>query len=141
MQVTRIYECRNEQGAWVPCTDFKVGDVVRVTLTCAKAEKDLEYFVLEDYLPSNLEAINPAIPSQAAGLEWQPWSHWFDNREFQAHRVRGFCTRWAGRDLLNMSYYARVRRAGSATAPPASAQLMYEPQTYGLSPNTKVISK
>ena len=141
LQVTRIYECRNEQGAWVPCTDFKVGDVVRVTLTCAKAEKDLEYFVLEDYLPSNLEAINPRVPSQAAGLEWQPWSHWFDNREFQSHRVRGFCTRWAGRDLLNMSYYARVRRAGSATAPPASAQLMYEPQTYGLSPNTKVISK
>ena len=40
-----------------------------------------------------------------------------------------------------MSYYARVKRAGEAMAPPASAQLMYEPQTYGLSPNTKVISR
>ena len=141
MQVTRIYECRDEKGAWVPVTEFKVGDVVRVTLTCAKADKDLEFFVLEDYLPSNLEAINPAIPSQAAGLEWAPWSNWFDNREFQAHRVRGFCSRWGGRELLNMSYFARVKRAGTATAPPASAQLMYEPQNYGLSPNTKVSSK
>ena len=141
LQVTRIYEKRGEDGAWRPCTEFNVGDVVRVTLTCAKAEKDLEYFVLEDYLPSNMEAINPEITSQSAGLEWNPWSHWFDNREFQSHRVRGFCTRWAGRDLLNMSYYARVKRAGEAMAPPASAQLMYEPQTYGLSPNTKVISK
>lgn len=141
LQVTRIYEKRGEDGAWRPATEFNVGDVVRVTLTCAKGEKDLEYFVLEDYLPSNMEAINPAIPSQSAGLEWQPWSQWFDNREFQAHRVRGFCTRWGGRDLLNMSYYARVKRAGEAVAPPASAQLMYEPQTYGLSPNTKVISR
>lgn len=141
LQVTRIYEKRGEDGAWRPATEFNVGDVVRVTLTCAKGEKDLEYFVLEDYLPSNMEAINPAIPSQSAGLEWQPWSQWFDNREFQSHRVRGFCTRWGGRDLLNMSYYARVKRAGEAMAPPASAQLMYEPQTYGLSPNTKVISK
>lgn len=141
LQVTRIYEKRGEDGAWRPATEFNVGDVVRVTLTCAKGEKDLEYFVLEDYLPSNMEALNPAIPSQSAGLEWQPWSQWFDNREFQAHRVRGFCTRWGGRDLLNMSYYARVKRAGEAMAPPASAQLMYEPQTYGLSPNTKVISK
>lgn len=141
LQVTRIYEKRGEDGAWRPATEFNVGDVVRVTLTCAKGEKDLEYFVLEDYLPSNMEALNPAIPSQSAGLDWQPWSQWFDNREFQAHRVRGFCTRWGGRDLLNMSYYARVKRAGEAMAPPASAQLMYEPQTYGLSPNTKVISK
>ena len=141
LQVTRMYEKRGDDGAWRPCTEFNVGDVVRVTLTCAKAEKDLEYFVLEDYLPSNMEAINPEITSQSAGLEWTPWSSWFDNREFQAHRVRGFCTRWAGRDLLNMSYYARVKRAGEAMAPPASAQLMYEPQTYGLSPNTKVISK
>lgn len=141
LQVTRIYEKRGEDGAWRPATEFNVGDVVRVTLTCAKGEKDLEYFVLEDYLPSNMEAINPEVPSQTAGLEWQPWSQWFDNREFQAHRVRGFCTRWGGRDLLNMSYYARVKRAGEAMAPPASAQLLYEPQTYGLSPNTKVISK
>lgn len=141
LQVTRIYEKRAEDGAWRPATEFRVGDVVRVTLTCAKADQDLEYFVLEDYLPSNLEAINPRIPSQAAGLEWQPWSHWFDNREFQAHRVRGFCTRWGGRDLLNMSYYARVKHVGEAMAPPASAQLMYEPQTYGLSPNTTIRSQ
>ena len=56
-------------------------------------------------------------------------------------RVRGFCTRWEGRDLLNMQYYARVKRAGASTAPPAQAQLMYEPQIYGLSPNTRVQSK
>ena len=141
MQVTRVYEVRGKDGRWQAATEFHVGDVVRVTLTCAKAAEELQYLVLEDYLPSCMEAINPNVPSQAAGLEWLPWSFYFDHKEYLADRVRGFCTRWAGRDLLNMSYYARVKRAGTATAPPAQAQLMYEPQTYGLSPNAKIISK
>lgn len=137
LQITRVYEKRGEDGIWRPTTEFAVGDVVRISLTCAKVSDELRYFVLEDYLPSSMEAINPNVPAQAAGLEWQPWSSCFDYREFLADRVRGFCTRWAGRHLLNMSYYARVKRAGSATAPPAQAQLMYEPQCYGLSPNTR----
>lgn len=138
LQITRIYEKKGTDGIWREASDFAVGDVVRVTLTCAKAADELEYFVLEDYLPSCMEAINPNIPSQAAGLEWQPWSSFFDHKEYLADRVRGFCTRWHGRDLLNMSYYARVKRAGTTTAPPAQARLMYEPQTYGLSPNKKI---
>ncbi len=140
LQITRIYEKKGADGVWRKAHDFNVGDVVRVTLTCAKSDRELNYFVLEDYLPACMEAINPAIPSQAAGLEWRPWSHWFDHREFLAHRVRGFCTRWGGRDLLNMCYYARVKRAGTATAPPAQAQLLYEPQTYGLSENVVITS-
>ncbi len=143
LQVTRVYEKKDAEGNWKPATEFCVGDVVRVTLTCAKVAPELEYIVLEDYLPACMEAINPHVPSQAAGLEltWQPWSPWFDHKEYLADRVRGFCTRWSGRKLLNMSYYARVKRAGISTAPPAEAQLMYEPQTYGLSPNAKIISK
>ncbi|MBQ4614917.1 MAG: hypothetical protein IJB31_08340 [Akkermansia sp.] len=141
LQITRVYEKKDANGNWNPTTDFQVGDVVRVTLTCAKVADELQYFVLEDYLPSCMEAINPNVPSQAAGLNWLPWSHYFDHKEYLADRVRGFCTRWAGRNLLNMSYYARVKRAGTATAPPAQAQLMYEPQTYGLSPNAHIISK
>lgn len=141
LQVTRLYEKKGEDGIWRPASDFKVGDVVRVTLTCAKAGRDLQYFVLEDYLPACMEAINPAVPSQAAGLDWQPWSSWFDHKEFLADRVRGFCTRWGGERVLNMSYYARVKRAGISTAPPAQAQLMYEPQTYGLSENNVIISQ
>ncbi len=138
LQVTRVYEKQDANGNWVAAEDFKVGDVVRITLTCAKVAEELHYLVLEDYLPANMEAINPRVPGQAAGLPWQSWSHWFDHKEYLADRVRGFCTRWGDRNLLNMSYYARVKRAGTATAPPAQAQLMYEPQIYGLSPNAKI---
>ena len=143
LQVTRVYEIQDAAGNWKPATEFRVGDEVRVTLTCTKAASELEYFVLEDYLPACMEAINPNVPSQAAGLALtrRAWSPWFDHKEYLADRVRGFCTRWGGRDLLNMSYYARVKRAGISTAPPAEAHLMYEPQTYGLSPNTTIISR
>ncbi|MBR5895211.1 MAG: hypothetical protein IKZ13_06700 [Akkermansia sp.] len=142
LQVTRFYEVKGADGVWREAPEqLTVGDVVRVTLTCAKAADELKYFVLEDYLPSCMEAINPDVPSQAAGLEPCAWSSSFDHREYLADRVRGFCTRWDNRELLNMTYYARVKRAGVSTAAPAQAQLMYEPQIYGLSPNTRVISR
>lgn len=141
LQITRLYEKKGSDGVWRPAADFGVGDVVRVTLTCAKGDRDIDYFVLEDYLPACMEAVNPAIPTQAAGIEFVPWSAAFDNKEYLRDRVRGFCTRWTGRNVLNMVYFARVKYAGSATAPPAQAQLMYEPQVYGLSPNTKVNAK
>lgn len=141
LQVTRLYETKGADGIWHPASTFKVGDVVRVTLTCAKVADEHKYLVLEDYLPACMEAINPNVPSQSAGLESADWSHWFDHREYLADRVRGFCTRWGGRDLLNMRYYARVKRAGTSMAPPAQAQLMYEPQVYGLSPNKRVVSE
>jgi uncharacterized protein YfaS (alpha-2-macroglobulin family) len=139
LQMTRVYEKQGEDGIWREAKDFAVGDVVRISLTCAKTrEQELNHLVLEDYLPASMEAINPAVPSQAAGLEPLNWSEYFDHREYLADRVRGFCTRWWGRDIVNLRYYARVKRAGSATAPPAQAQLLYEPQTYGLSPSMRV---
>ena len=141
LQVTRLYETKGADGVWRPATSFKVGDVVRVTLTCAKVADELKYLVLEDYMPACMEAINPNVPGQSAGLEPLEWSFWFDHREYLADRVRGFCTRWEGRDLLNMRYYARVKRAGTSAAPPAQAQLMYEPQVYGLSPNARITSE
>ena len=142
LQMTRVYEKQGDDGIWRPATEFAVGDVVRVELTCAKAsEQDLYHLVLEDYLPSSMEAINPDVPGQAAGLEPLSWSEYFDQREYLADRVRGFCTRWPGCDIVNLRYYARVKRAGSTTAPPAQAQLLYEPQTYGLSPSMRVETK
>lgn len=139
LQMTRQYEKQGEDGIWRPATDFAVGEVVRVTLTCAKAAaQDLYHLVLEDNLPACMEVINPAVPGQAAGLEPLSWSECFDQAEYLASCVRGFCTRWPGQDVVNLRYYARVKRAGSATAPPAQARLLYEPQTYGLSPSARI---
>lgn len=141
LKLTRRYEVQGADGQWHPATSFAVGDIVRVTLTCTKAAKEIHYLVLEDYLPSCMEAINPNVPSQAAGIDFAPWSECFDNREYLTDRIRGFCTRWEENKPAAMVYYARVKRAGTAIAAPAQAQLMYEPQTYALTPNTTVTSR
>lgn len=141
LKLTRRYEAQGADGQWHPATSFAVGDIVRVTLTCTKAAKEIHYLVLEDYLPSCMEAINPNVPSQAAGIDFAPWSECFDNREYLTDRIRGFCTRWEENKPAAMVYYARVKRAGTAIAAPAQAQLMYEPQTYALTPNTTVTSR
>lgn len=58
-----------------------------------------------------------------------------------ADRVWGFCTRVSGHNHVNMTYYARVKRAGRSTAPPAKAELMYEPGICGLSNSSTIISQ
>ncbi len=146
--ITRVYEKKDAEGKWKPADDFRVGDVVRVTLSCTKsplADKkldlsDYEYFALVDYLPSCMEAVNPAITSQqqAAPDDDYAMSALFGHREFHKDRVASFASRWIGNEVLNMSYLARVTKAGEVTAPPAKAELMYEPQVYGLSPNRKI---
>ena len=142
MQLTRLYEAKGADGNWHPATEFAVGDVVRVSVTCTKSgEQELQHLVLEDYLPASMEAVNPTGSSHSAGLEPLSWSDCFDQREYQASRVRGGCTRWAGSEALRLRYYARVKRPGSTTAPPAQVQLQYDPQTYALSPSARIISR
>ncbi|OCA03658.1 terpenoid cyclases/protein prenyltransferase alpha-alpha toroid [Akkermansia glycaniphila] len=146
--ITRVYEKKDAGGKWKPTDDFRVGDVVRVTLTCTKSPlagkkldlSDYEYFALVDYLPSCMEAVNPAITSQRMVEPDDDYamSSAFDHREFHKDRVASFSSLWIGNGVLNMSYLARVTKAGEVTAPPAKAELMYEPQVYGLSPNRKI---
>lgn len=143
LTVTRIYETVDTDGQWKPTDTFRVGDTVRVTLTCSKQRRACRYLAMEDCLPSCMEAVNPALSSQTvdspsrnarnAGI-----GNGIDHREFLKNRVRAFVTRWDDGNTLHMSYLARVVRAGTATAPPAKAELMYEPQIYGLSPNKRI---
>ena len=133
LQLTRRYEKCGTDGVWHEADAFRVGDVVRVTLTCRGSNSRAQYVALEDYLPACMEAINPNVPSQAAGLSFLPWREYFDHREYLPHSVRSFRTRRFGHEPLQMTYYARVKFAGRATAPPAQGLLMYEPQVYGLS--------
>ena len=48
-------------------------------------------------------------------------------------KVRFFVDDMSEGEPFCASYLARVVRVGQATVPPAKAELMYEPQVYGLS--------
>lgn len=140
--VQRHYEVLQPDGSWMPAGSFRVGDVVRVTLsaTATSAGQNLRYVVLEDRLPAAFEAVDPALSSQAlpegvrenSGLLW--WqSSAVSHREFLKDRVRVFVDNWGNRDRLEVRYVARVVRSGRVTAPGAKVELMYRPEAHGLS--------
>lgn len=140
--VSRVYEKLGPDGKWKPAAEFVVGDLVRITLHVTKKAGDLHYVVMEDYLPSAFEAVNPALLSQIpGGLEnesaasedrWFYWTPWVSNREYLKDRVRFFADSWYN-DAFVARYLARVTKSGSVVAPSAKAELMYKPETYGLS--------
>lgn len=143
IRVNRIYEVRQNNGTWVPSSQFKIGDIVRITVSCTKDRGTLHYTALEDFIPACMEAVNPAIRSQdiSSGIQsihnQYTYSRQIDHQEFRKESVRSFASRW-DHGTLTMTYLARVVRAGTVTAAPAKAELMYDPSTYGYSASKKI---
>jgi len=119
IHLQRTYEKQAADGTWVPTTHFKAGDEVRVTVHCVVLRHGAQYLVMEDYLPSCFKPYTRADGS---------WS----SADFSGERMRIYCDT-PGNDVITLQYHARAVYSGFATAPPASAQLLYEPQVYGLS--------
>ena len=140
--VQRVYETLQPDGSWKPAATFRVGDVVRVTLSAeaTSAGDNLLYVVLEDRLPAAFEAVDPVLGSQAlpAGVRENSGFLWWqssdvNHREFLKDRVRVFVDNWGMRKSLEVRYVARVVRSGRVTAPGAKVELMYRPEVHGLS--------
>lgn len=139
--VQRRYECLQPDGTWKPTGVFRVGDVVRVTVT-ARATGDrsnFRYIAVEDRLPAAFEVVDPDLVSQALppGIRHtvDSWSALAagTHREYLKDRVRVFSDNWANRDAMEVCYVARVVRSGKVTAPAAKVELMYRPEVHGLS--------
>ena len=144
--ISRRYEKLLPDGTWQPTAVFELGDIVRVhvTVTPGKGNKaggsPYRYLAVEDRLPAVMEAINPALLSQALPshyTEKQARSWWYrdgnvDNAQFLMDRVR-FYSSWTYYGKLEAKYVARVVRKGKVTAPAAKAELMYSPEVRGLS--------
>lgn len=141
--VQRRYEQLQPDGSWKSTASFRVGDVVRVTLTARATcnEPILRYLAVEDPLPACMEVVDPELASQALpegiseaqSLGWWSFSAPISNREFLKDRVRIFANSLNPGDKLEISYVARVTRSGKVTAPGTRTELMYQPEIYGLS--------
>ncbi len=133
--IRRGYAKLDDDGHPRDVADLRVGDRVLVTLDI-QAHQTAHYVAVEDPLPALFEAVNPEFKSQEtrpvpglanAGLPW-----FSDFRELRADRALFF------RDHLEpgcytLRYLARVRAAGTATAPAAKVEEMYHPERFGLS--------
>ena len=153
--VLRTYEAvdeaddvkQNSDGKWT----IKAGARVRVKLTMV-AQARRYHVALVDPLPAGLEILNPglavteAIPSAPRGSRntgvgtissrsygrnsyyWR--SNWFEHQNFRDERAEAFSSLvWGG--VYNYTYVARATTPGEFVVPPAKAEEMYHPETFG----------
>ena len=139
--VERIYEAvddpadvrRDEDGLW----HIRAGARVRVKLTMAAPSRRV-HVALVDPLPAGLEILNPDLAVTAepprdsnrtqTGRRW--WGSWYQHQNLRDERAEAFTPYlWAG--VYEYSYLARATTPGAFVAPPAKAEEMYAPETFG----------
>lgn len=136
---------QNADGSWT----IKSGARVRVRLTMV-AQARRYHVALVDPLPAGLEILNPelavteSIPADQGGntsvLEygsrsygygsWWWRQYWFEHQNFRDERAEAFASLlWEG--VYNYSYVTRATTPGQFIVPPAKAEEMYHPETFG----------
>ena len=113
-----------------------MGDLVRIELQVTLPRDNTSYLAIDDPLPSIFEAVNTDFASQSGRLDrdedWRVSHH-----ELRDDRALFFVDYLARSGSYTLSYHARVTSAGSAVAPPAKVEAMYEPDFYALSASRK----
>jgi uncharacterized protein YfaS (alpha-2-macroglobulin family) len=137
---------QNADGTWT----IKAGSRVRVRLTMVAPGRRY-HVALVDSLPAGLEILNPelavteSIPAdtkQTNVLEYgsSSWGrgywwwrmNWFEHQNFRDERAEAFTSLlWEG--VYNYSFVTRATTPGEFVAPPAKAEEMYHPETFGRS--------
>jgi alpha-2-macroglobulin len=141
-EVSRSYEAlddpedvkQNPDGSWT----IKSGVRVRVRLKMIALTRRY-HVALVDNLPAGLEIINPglAVSSNNDALnydsdEMRKRSYWIEHQNFRDNRAEAFTT-LLSEGVWNYSYLARATTPGSFIVPPAKAEEMYAPETFGRS--------
>ena len=146
--VERVYEAvddpadvrRDEDGVW----HIRAGARVRVKLTMVAPSRRV-HVALVDPLPAGLEILNPELavtgnlpqePDRSRGRRWR--GSWYQHQNLRDERAEAFASYlWAG--VYEYSYMARATTPGAFVAPPAKAEEMYAPETFGRSATDWVV--
>jgi alpha-2-macroglobulin len=153
--VQRAYEAvdnksdvtRDADGTW----RIKPGAKVRIRLTMV-AESQRTHVALVDPLPAGLEALNPTLAvteqvvddgqnvegrsAESKRVWW--WWNWYDFQQFRDDRSETF-SQYLPAGVYDYSYVARATTPGAFVVPPARAEEMYAPETFGRTSTDKVI--
>jgi uncharacterized protein YfaS (alpha-2-macroglobulin family) len=95
-------------------------------------------------LPAGFETLNPElavteqIPEEKKEESTWFWRRvWFDHQNLRNERSEAFTTLlWGG--VYNYSYVVRATTPGQFVVPPAKAEEMYHPETFGRSKSDRV---
>ena len=137
--IRRSYAKVEDDGTQSELKEPRIGDRVLVTLHI-DVRQPARYVVVDDPLPANFEAINPVFKSQEtrAGEELgRLWTS--DHQELRDDRVLFFADEIDSGEYT-IRYLARVRTAGTATAPASKIEEMYHPERFGLTETMLVTS-
>jgi uncharacterized protein YfaS (alpha-2-macroglobulin family) len=150
--VSRLYEGadspedvkRDADGTW----RVKAGAKVRVRVSMVAPSRRY-HVALVDSIPAGLEPMNPAlavtgeIPKDPKATENQApywyWTRtWYEHQNMRDERVEAFTSLlWDG--VWEYTYVARATTPGTFVVPPAKAEEMYSPETFGRSAGDRVI--
>jgi uncharacterized protein YfaS (alpha-2-macroglobulin family) len=103
------------------------------------------HVALVDPLPAGFETLNPTLAAteslpkdpKQTGVSgwWRP--EWFEHQNLRDERTEAFASLlWEG--VYNYSYLARATTPGDFVTPPAKAEEMYHPETFGRSRTDRV---
>jgi alpha-2-macroglobulin len=141
---------RDEGGAW----HIKAGARVRVRLTMSNPARRY-HVALVDPLPAGLEALNPELAvteklpdesTEAAiyrggrgiyDFYWYWRGTWYEHQNLRDERAEAFASLlWEGEHVY--SYFVRATTPGLFIVPPAKAEEMYSPETFGRGQSDRV---
>ncbi|MBT9586392.1 hypothetical protein IV102_23820 [bacterium] len=133
---------RQADGSW----HIKAGSDIKVTVTM-QAPSRRYHVALVDPLPAGLEAVNPSLlgsgdRTQAPQNRLDGWwsAYWYEHQNMRDERVEAFTQLlWEG--VYTYSYVARATTPGEFVVPPAKAEEMYHPETFGRSSSDRVVVK
>jgi uncharacterized protein YfaS (alpha-2-macroglobulin family) len=132
---------RGADGAW----RIRAGARVRVELDMVATARRY-HVALVDALPAGLEALNPALAVSESVpvdperiLPHSRWQRvWYEHQNLRDERVEAFTSLlWEG--VHRYSYIARATTPGEFVVPPARAEEMYQPETFGRSATDRVL--
>jgi len=135
LSIDRIYEKINADGTSAILTEPQVGDLIRVTLRVSLPRDDSRYLVIDDPLPAIFETVNNDFKSQASaqGISTSENDWNVSHSELRTDRATFFLDHVWRKGTYKVTYLARCTLSGQATAPPAKAEGMYDPENFALS--------
>ena len=136
---------RLDDGSWQIRAGAKIAVQVTMINTAVR-----HHVALVDPLPAGLEVINPDLtPSLAPPGNPRPlwsdggrggwwWGPWYQHQNLRDNRVEAFTTLLPG-GVYQYKYEARATTPGEFVVPPAKAEEMYEPESFGRSGSDRVV--
>ncbi len=139
-EVSRTYEAiddaddvkQNADGSWT----IKSGSRVRINVQMVAPTRRY-HIALVDNLPAGIEIINSDLANSGKtyltySKELRERSFWFNHQNLRDNRAEAFTT-ILREGVWNYSYSGRATTPGNFVVPPAKAEEMYSPETFGRS--------